>query len=127
MVSLTEVLTCACRNEDLAVLQEVFEPAGTILQVMESAAELARQAVTHSSMGIVLGVGKNTLHHLDVIPVIRAVREDLPIIVIAEEDSLDLEWAVREKGVFYYLVHPIDRQEVCAVLEDVLRHTTKVK
>lgn len=123
MTPIAEVLTCACRKEDISVLQQAFESAGTLLQEMESTAELARQAVTHSSMGIVLGVGKNTLHHLDVIPVIRAVREELPVIVIAEEDSLELERAVREKGVFYYLVHPIDRQEVCAVLEDVLRHT----
>lgn len=127
MVSLSEVLTCACRNEDLAVLRKVFEPAGASLRMMESTAEMACLAVTHSSMGIVLGVGKNTIHHLDVIPVIRAVRENLPVIVIAEEDSLDLERAVREKGVFYYLVHPVGRREVCAVLEDFLRHTTKVR
>lgn len=59
--------------------------------------------------------------HLDVIPMIRAVGKELPVIVVGEEDSLDLERRARQHTVFYYLVHPLDLKEVKAVLDDVLR------
>ncbi len=60
--------------------------------------------------------------HLDVIRTIRAARSDLPIVVIGEDDSLELERRARQEKIFYYLVHPIDRAEVEAVLKDILRH-----
>jgi DNA-binding response OmpR family regulator len=62
------------------------------------------------------------MDHLDVIPMIRAVGKDPPVIVVAEEDSLDLERRARQHPVFYYLVHPLEQNEVKAVLDDVLRH-----
>ena len=72
-------------------------------------------------LALVLGVGHDTLAHLDMIPLIRAVRRELPVILIAEDASLELERRARQHKIFYYLVHPIQRSEVRAVLEDLLR------
>ena len=52
---------------------------------------------------------------------IRVVRRELPVILIAEDASLELERRAREHKIFYYLVHPIERSEVEAVVEDLLR------
>ena len=45
----------------------------------------------------------------------------MPVIIVAEEDSLELERRARGKSIFYYLVHPIDPSEVEALLKNVMR------
>jgi DNA-binding NtrC family response regulator len=116
------MLACACRGDDLAVLRKAAGCTGSILRIVENPLKLARCAATSRPVAILLGVGRSSLEHLDMIPLIHAVRSELPIIVIAEEDSLELERAARQKKIFYYLVHPLDRSEVEAVLEDALRY-----
>lgn len=116
-----ELLVFGCREDDLAVLRKAAGPRGAVLLHVESSAELAQHAIERRPVAVFVGVATRTVGHLDLIPVIRAVRGDLPVIVIAEEDSLELERSARQKPIFYYLVHPLDRPEVEAVLQDVLR------
>ena len=116
-----EMLVFGCREDDLAVLRSASKPNGPILLTVGSAAELAEHSIRRRPVAVILGVAAGTPDHLDLIPVLRASRDDLRVIVIAEDDSLDLERSARQKSIFYYLVHPIDRFEVEAVLKDVLR------
>lgn len=122
MASRAEVLVFCCRGEDVAVLREVCARAGAVLTIEPSRVEVAHATVARRPIAVFIGMGSGSLKNLDVINVIQAIRSDLPIIVIAEEDSLDLERRARQRGIFYYLVQPIERQEVEAVLKDVLRH-----
>jgi DNA-binding NtrC family response regulator len=119
-----ELIVFGCREDDLAVLGQAIGGRGPAVRVERSAAEFAQQAVSRRPLAIVLGVGMRSIAHLDVIPLIHTVRKSLPVIVIAEEDSLELERSAREKNIFYYLVHPIERAEVQAVLKDVQRLST---
>jgi DNA-binding response OmpR family regulator len=121
MPSRLELLACCCRDDDIAVLRAAAGPNGPVFRVVDNPMKVARQAVARRPVALILGVGQRSLANLDVIPLIRAVRSDLPVIVIAEEDSLELERRVRQKGIFYYLVHPIEPSEVEAVLADALR------
>lgn len=123
MTARPEVLAFGCREDDLAVLRQASPAGGPVLRVVDTAVDVARQTLARRPAAVFIGVGKPSLTNLDVISVIRVVRSDLPIIVIAEEDSLELERHVRRKNLFYYLVHPIVPAEVAAVLEAVLRHS----
>ena len=121
MSSRPEVLVCGCHEDDLAVLRSASAAGGPVFCSVETPVQVAHRTVSRPPAAIVLGLEASTLSHLDVIPVIRAVRSDLPVIVIARKDSLDLERAARQKGVFYYLIHPLDVSEARAVLEDLER------
>ncbi len=121
MATPTELLVFGLLEKDLAVLTAVSGQHGSALRFVHDPGEFARQAVTCRPLAVFLGVGAASAGYLDVIPVIRAVRCDLPIIVIGEEDSLELERSAREKSIFYYLLHPIEKTEVEAVLKDVQR------
>lgn len=123
MTTRTEILMFACHPEDVSVLRGASGPQGAVVHTVNSLVEVAHQAATRRPAAVFLGVGDQSLGHLDVIRTIHAVRSDLPVIVIGDHDSLDLERRVRQQTIFYYLVHPIDRTEVAAVLGDVLRHT----
>jgi DNA-binding response OmpR family regulator len=116
-----EVLVCGCRPDDVEVLGGACREGGARVRVVQRPAEMAHRAVAHPPVAVVLGIGQRTRGHLELIPVIRAVRTELPILVIGEDDSLELERRARQAGIFYYFVHPLERPEVEAVLEDLLR------
>jgi DNA-binding NtrC family response regulator len=121
MSSRFELIIFRCHANDVAVLRGASGPRGPVFVDLSSRAEVVHRVATRRPAGIFLGVGTATLDHLEVIPMIRTVGGDLPVIVVGEEDSLDLERRARQHTVFYYLVHPIDRQEVEDVLNNVLR------
>ena len=56
---------------------------------------------------------------LDTIEMIHAMDKTVPVIVVAKADSLDLERRARETRIFYYLVEPLQRDEVDAVIDDL--------
>jgi DNA-binding NtrC family response regulator len=123
MTTREEVLVFGCRDDDVALLNSAFGSEGPALRIVDNADEFARDAVSRGPLAILLGVGEHSIAHLDLIPLIRAMRSELPVIVIAEEDSLELERRARQKDIFYYLVHPVDRSEARAVLADALRYS----
>ena len=116
-----ELLVFACADEDLEVLRGASALLGSDVRLAASPMAVARRTTVNPPVAVVLGIGTRTMAHLDIIPVVRAWKKDLPVIVVAEEDSLELERYARQREIFYYLVHPLDRSEVEAVLKDVLR------
>jgi len=116
-----DLLAFDCREEDLDVLRGAVGPKGPALHVVSSPVQAAHLAMARRPLALILGLRKQTLSNLEVIPVIRAARGDLPVIVIGSRDSLEVEKAARQIGIFYYLVHPLDPAEVHAVLKVVLR------
>ncbi len=122
MTSHAGVLVFCCQEDDIEALKAASGTQGPALCIVTSPVAVTHHVVAGRALAVFLGVGHKTLEHLDVIPVIHAARPDLPVIVIAEEDSLELERKARQKSIFYYLVHPVDPSEIEAVLRDVLRH-----
>ena len=120
-----EVLVCGCRQEDVAVLEEVFGREGPAIRPVDEPAEMARQAVLHVPMAVFLGLRKRDRARLQIIPLLRAVFRELPVIVVADEASLELERRVRQEGVFYYFVHPLGSAEVEALSKDLLRRAAR--
>lgn len=55
---------------------------------------------------------------IESIPVFNNLLPHLPIIIVAESDSLETERLARRGRVFYYLLKPVDLRELTAVLRD---------
>jgi DNA-binding NtrC family response regulator len=122
MSSRPEVIVFDCRDDDVATLRQASTSSGPLLHAVDSAVAVAHHVVAHRTAAVFIGVGRRSLKNLEIIPVIHAACEGLPVIVIADEDSLDLERRARSRSLFYYFVRPINPREVAAVLKDVLRH-----
>jgi len=120
-----EVLVCGCRQEDVAVLEEVFGRDGPAIRPVDEPAEMARQVVLRLPLAVFLGLRKRDRARLQIIPVLRAAWRELPVMVVADEASLELERRVRQEGIFYYFVHPLGSAEVQAVLKDLLRRAAR--
>jgi DNA-binding NtrC family response regulator len=117
-----EVLALGCRDDDISMLSRAFERIEPALRVMSEPRDLAQEVATRRILAIVLGFGKSSQDRLDLIPVIHAIRHDLPVVVIADDATLELESAARRERIFYYLVHPIEAAETEVVLQDLLRY-----
>jgi DNA-binding NtrC family response regulator len=123
MSSRAEVIIFNCRDDDVAALRQASASAGPLVRAVDSAVAVAHHVVAHRTAAVFIGVGRRSLTNLEVIPVIHTACEGLPVIVIADEDSLDLERRARSRSIFYYFVRPVNPTEVAALLKDVLRHT----
>lgn len=59
--------------------------------------------------------------------VVRRIAPDTLLVVMVPEESLELETWVREGGAFYFLVKPVEEQEVALVLRDALSFLCREK
>jgi len=123
MTARDRVLVLGCSDDTIETMGRLLDSKGGALIVLDSISELTRQAISSRPVMIVLGVSLNSSSEIEAIGVIHAVLDRIPIIVVAEEDSLDLERRAREMNIFYYLVEPIQIEELEAVIDDSFRYT----
>jgi DNA-binding NtrC family response regulator len=121
MAVLRELLVCGCRPTDVALLRRCTQRGGTQIRAVGSPVELARLALGSRPGALIFGLRRDGLDHLEVIPIVHQVWPDVPVIIVAYEDSLDLERRARQAGIFYYSLHPLDADELAAVLDDLER------
>ena len=57
----------------------------------------------------------------DIIPKIRAMRPKINIIAMTGQNNRELEQKVREKGVLFYMIKPIDVRHLKSILEHLDR------
>ena len=120
-----DVLVCGCQQDDVAVLKAALGRKGPSIRTVDKPAEMARQVVLRLPLAVFLGLRKRDRARLQIIPLLRALFRELPLIVIADEASLELERRARQEGIFYYFVHPLGSAEVQAVLKDLLRRAAR--
>jgi len=73
----------------------------------------------------VIGVSREDEEDLEFLPCLNQVDPWLPVIVVNDRDSLETQRKVRSHRVFYYLVEPLDRDEVRAVIDAAARERVK--
>ena len=83
------------------------------------------EALSGTLAACILFVSRNAEREVDYIPCLNRVDPKLPIIVISEHDSVELQRKVRRHRVFYYLLLPLERAEISAVLRNAVRLPVK--
>src|SRR3989339_1651673 len=57
------------------------------------------------------------LNVTDTVSILRKIDADTPVIVMTDEISLETEREIRNAGIFYLLIKPVDNQELLGVLK----------
>ena len=83
------------------------------------------EALSGTLGACIIFVGRTADREVDFIPCLNRVDPKLPIIVISEHDSVELQRRIRRHRVYYYLLLPIDRDELRAVLRGAVRLPVK--
>jgi DNA-binding NtrC family response regulator len=66
---------------------------------------------------------KEDIKQIEKLSVVRKIDGDLPVVLISEGDSIDIEKSARLQGVFYYFVEPVNIKE----LKEVLRESARIR
>lgn len=98
------------------VLNQALARAGYLPRVTGNAATLWRWVSQGEGDAVITDVVMPDENAFDLIPRIKKLRPDLPIIVMSAQNTLMTALTAAEKGAFEYLPKPFDINEVVAVV-----------
>jgi DNA-binding NtrC family response regulator len=124
-VPLPKVLVFSRKPPEEGGITSILAGEGYQVDWTDSGPAAICEALTGALAACVIFVGRNADREVDYIPCLNRVDPKLPIIVISEHDSLELQRKVRRHRVFYYLLLPLDREEIRAVLRNAVRTPAK--
>jgi DNA-binding NtrC family response regulator len=105
----------------VAVLEDLgFQPEWT-----DSGPGAVCEAAAGDLSLCIVGVDRQSAEDLEYLPCLNQVDPWLPVIVINNLDSLETQRMIRSHRVFYYLIEPLDRDEVRAVIDAAARERVK--
>ena len=62
---------------------------------------------------------------LESLRIIRGIDPLMPLVVICEQESLEVERKLREEGIFYFLTRPVSVRELREVVECAIKKRGK--
>lgn len=111
-----KVLVFSRKPQEQGGLKSILAEEGYQVEWTDSGPAAICEALTGTLAACIVFVGRNADREVDYIPCLNRVDPKLPVIVISEHDSVELQRKVRRHRVFYYLLLPLDRAEIHAVL-----------
>ena len=120
-----KVLVFSRKPPEAGGLTAILADEGYQVEWTDSGPSAICEALTGTLAACIIFVGRNAEREVDYIPCLNRVDPELPIIVISEHDSVELQRKVRRHRVFYYLLLPLDREELGAVLRSAVRTPAK--
>jgi DNA-binding NtrC family response regulator len=120
-VPIPKLLVFSRRQPGQGGLSQMLAAEGYQVEWTDSGPNAICEALTGNLGACLIVVGRGAHREVEYIPCLNRVDPKLPIIVISEHDSLELQRRVRQHRVFYYLLEPLDREELRAVLRSAVR------
>lgn len=105
-----------CRKQ----MADMFIQAGYNVIVTNSAANALEGILKKTAQVVLLGSGFDDLTAADLIPLLKQCNRNLSIILLANDASLPLLRKLRNEGIFYHALKPVngeDREEIRQVVE----------
>lgn len=103
-------------------MRERYEP-----QVATSLAEAIEKAHTTRFHCVILDVNLPEMKGYEAVPLIRTISNNPPVIMIATENTQELETKVREQDVFYYHLLSFDQNELRLAVENIFKNLPTLK
>jgi len=74
---------------------------------------------------LVMDVELRGMKGYEIIPILKRMDPELCIIVTSSDTSLDLARKIREEGIFFYAVKPLDLEEIKLAVNDALKRVIR--
>lgn len=110
-------LTCPLEAEGYTF--EVFPSAG-------QPSELAQRARENDAI-VIVDLASDLMRSMEMVSACRRVAASTPVVVVADNPSVELARSIRESGVFYLALHPLGVDELRTVVDDALRSVGRNK
>ncbi|MBA7685281.1 hypothetical protein ES703_93699 [subsurface metagenome] len=102
--------------------RERYEP-----EIAESVARAAEQVQTINFHCVIMDVELPEMKGYEAVPLIKMISKNIPIIMTADKNTLELETRVREQDVYYYHLRCFDRNELRLAVRSVFEESGTVK
>ncbi len=115
----------------VARIMKSLQRDGYVVERINNPEKLMQEVNSDRIDVLILNVEATGRHRRELLPMIKRANRLLPIIVTSSDDSIELATRVREQGVFYFSLKPIDIAEIKLALKNALnrrytRHREKV-
>ena len=110
-------------DSDKEVRQQLFlllSSKGYEVKTTDSASDLIRE-VERTTGIIVLDAELSGMKAYEMIPLMKRINPKLPIIVMSASGSVELAQKIRNEGIFFYAMKPIDVDEIEMVVESAFK------
>lgn len=106
--------------EHAPALQFIGRSEGSLVEIAGETGEILERIRTGEPEMLILGLEVFAEHSHELIPAIREIQKDFPIIVVSSEPSIKFQDKAREHGIAFYLVEPFGTEELKAAIRGAL-------
>jgi len=119
------ILIADVDDENVELLSSVFIKEGYMVDRAKRVSQVLEKIQTSQVDVLILDVEMPGMKGYEIIPVIKRINNKIPIIMTSIDNSLELAKRVREAGVFFYIIKPLDIEEIKLVVRDAFRKIGK--
>jgi DNA-binding NtrC family response regulator len=109
-------------------MANLFIDAGYDVMVTDSAAKTIYGVLNKTAQVLLLGTGLDEFTSAELVPLFKKCNRDLMIIMIADDTPLPLMRKVRQEGIFYHALRPVepkDDEEIRQVVKCAMKSMTR--
>jgi len=105
-----------------AFLLRHFVRAGYHVEIAEGRGAAVRRIFSKQFDVVVLNIRSiDDVNELGIIPVIRHINPNIPIVAVTSDASIQIINAAKEKGVFYLFVKPFDVEDMVSAVGEAAK------
>lgn len=114
------IILCDGNGAEVAQLQRLLAPHYD-LWLSSAPMEALRTLVSATFRSIVVALQSGDPSFRELIALVKKLRPELPIIVIADGGSLEEQGSVQRQGIFYFVPRPVAGKEILSVLANAMQ------
>jgi DNA-binding NtrC family response regulator len=124
---MSRVVLCACGASSRDALRGALEPSEFDLVCCAQGDALLEEALARRPDTVVYELRSDAPADLALLRLLRRVMPDVPLVLMAGDESLATQKLVRELRPIYYAVEPLDAGEILSAVRSALaRHVRPV-
>ena len=114
------ILCISERFEDVRQIQASLQREGHEVLSAEDRFRAVEILVERTVDAAILFLRAGSKELWDLIPVLGRLDPKLPVLTVAEEDTVEAQREIRRSRVFYHLTYPVDLDELRQALQEAL-------
>ncbi len=117
-----KIILIASEDEPLGeyLYRQLSGPAWTVSQ-SRGISDLLKEIRRGEAHVLLLDTNLEGIPGYDLIPLLKKINAHLPIIALAEDSSLEMSKRLRQQGIFFLSMKPIDPAEIRTAVADAIR------
>jgi DNA-binding NtrC family response regulator len=116
------ILIADANEEEQEYLSISLAAEGYKVETAKASSEMIQKLHNNSDVSvIVMDVNMPEVRAYELIPIVKKINRRIPIIVMSSDDSIDLARKVRQAGIFFYAMKPLNIEEIKLAVRDAFK------